>query len=156
MTWVPLGSSLVLILAGLLSGMNGSIFPDLCPGNFPKILIVPSRQCLDLVSGLNKMRDLRGSGFSFLFSLHGVCHKVCLCGVSLYGFHLSLIRPSNSVAFSLQFFTPRALRTQSSAISSPFPVEVCIRSLTVLASWFCCIHFMTLELCCRCLLLANG
>jgi len=110
-TWVPLGSSLVSPLAGLLSGMNGSILPDLCPRNFLKFLIIPSRQCLDLVSGLNKTRDLRGSALSFLVSLRGVGHKLCLCGVSLYEFHLSLIRPSSSAAFSLQFFTPGTLRT---------------------------------------------
>jgi len=48
----PPGSMSFLVLAGLLSLRNGSPSFDLCPGIFPKILIPPSRQCVDLVSGL--------------------------------------------------------------------------------------------------------
>ena len=65
----PPGSMSFLVLAGLLSLRNGSPSFDLCPGIFPKILIPPSRQCVDLVSGLNVISEYCGSLFLFLLIL---------------------------------------------------------------------------------------
>ena len=61
----PPGSMSFLILVGLLSLWNRSLSLDLWPGIFLKILIPPSVQCADLVSGLNVTVSIGGLYFCF-------------------------------------------------------------------------------------------
>src|SRR6266404_7026485 len=74
---LPLGSSSLSILARFLSGRNVSLFLDLWPGLFPRILMLPSTPCFDLMSGLKMTWPVLGSAFLLFLILCGVCHRLC-------------------------------------------------------------------------------
>src|SRR5258706_319511 len=61
---------------------------------------------------LSASRIAPNSAFVFLLILLGVCHKLCLWGVSLFGFQTSLTLFSNSLAFFLQSSLPFLLPLQ--------------------------------------------
>jgi len=65
------------ILAGFFGLACASLSFDLCPGVLPRILMLPNRQCLDLVSGLYRTFVVNGSAFLYFSILLLVCHKSC-------------------------------------------------------------------------------
>src|SRR5258706_5910862 len=131
------------ILSGSFSGRYRSLLVDLCPCAFPNILIPPSVSCVVLVSGLYRTDVIIRFAFVFFLILQGVCHRSCLWGVSLFGFHLSLTLFSSSLALFLQSLFRCSLPLHGVWLAV---ADILIRSPIVLALWLSCKHFMVFDL----------